>query len=131
MTVKILLVDDNLTFLAAVKACLDKLPGVAVVGEATDGRDALVKAHALKPDLVLLDIVMPYITGLDVAGIIQTWPQPPRIVFLSMHDGLAYRAAARNLGVLGYVGKADFVAELLPIVERIVVAESGELESRS
>lgn len=124
MTVKILLVDDNPTFLTAVWQLLDMLPGVEVIGEAHDGREALVKATELKPDLLLLDIAMPEMTGIAVALRIKGWTQAPRIVFLSMHDSPAYRDAALNLGALGLVGKADLVDGLLPILERLVADDT-------
>lgn len=120
MTVKILLVDDNLTFVTAVRLFLEMLPGTQVIGQAHDGREALTMAGQLQPDLVLLDITMPELNGLDVARCMQSWPQPPRVIFLSMHDSVAYRAAAHDLGAAGFVGKADFVVELLPIIERLV-----------
>jgi len=116
MTLKILLVDDNPTFLATVKKCLGMLPGVEVVAEANDGHKALKLAEQLQPDLMLLDIVMPGPTGLDVAKTMQTWAKSPRVLFLSMHDNDSYRSAAQKLGALGLVGKANFVAELLPII---------------
>ena len=125
MTIKILLVDDNRVFMAAVRKFLDVLPGTRVVGQAHDGRDALIKAEELHPDLILLDIAMPMMNGMEVARRIQLWPQPPKIVFLSMHDNLAYQEAARELGALGVVGKSDFVNELLPILEGLVINFSG------
>jgi len=116
MTLKILLVDDNPTFLATVKKFLGMLPGVEVVAEANDGPHALVLAEQLQPDLMLLDIVMPGPSGLDVAKTMRSWPQAPRVLFLSMHDNDSYRAAAQKLGAVGLVGKANFVAELMPII---------------
>ncbi len=119
MTLRILLVDDNLTFLASVKKYLLMLPNTAVVAEAHDGAQALVLVQQWLPDLVLLDIVMPGMNGLTVAKTIQGWPNPPKILFLSMHDNESYRSAASALGVLGLVGKANFVAELLPIISSL------------
>jgi len=113
---RVLLADDNLTFLASVKKALAMLPHTQVVGEAYDGVQALALAHYFKPDLVLLDIVMPGKTGLEVAKTMQSWPQAPKILFLSMHDNDAYRSAAIAMGALGLVGKANFMVELLPIV---------------
>jgi DNA-binding NarL/FixJ family response regulator len=124
MTLRILLVDDNQTFLLAVRQFLDLLPGMTVIAEAHDGIDALSQAAELAPDLILLDIAMPGMNGLDVARHIQLWPQPPEIVFLSMHDNAAYREAALELGARGYVGKADFVAALLPILEQLACGQA-------
>jgi DNA-binding NarL/FixJ family response regulator len=81
MTLQILLVDDNLTFLASVNKSLNLIPGLMVVGEAHDGAQALALAQSLKPDLVLLDIVMPGLSGLDVAKAMQAWPCSPRVLF--------------------------------------------------
>lgn len=120
MTIKILLVDDNQAFAAAVRQFLDMLPGAEVVGHEHDGSQALGRIRQLQPDVVLLDIVMPGMNGLEVARALQSWPQAPRIVFLSLHDNTAYRSAARELGAADFVGKADFVTELLPIIERLV-----------
>lgn len=119
MTIKILLVDDNPTFLNAVSQFLDMLPDVEVVAQAMDGKQALRLAAELAPDLMLLDISMPEINGIEVARQVQQWPQKPRIVFLSMHDNVAYHEAAQQMGVFAYVGKADFVTGLLPILERL------------
>ena len=119
MTIRTLLVDDNKTFLTAVKNFLGTLPQVQVVGEAHDGQSALTLAAQLKPDLVLLDIVMPDINGLEVAAKLRKEALTPHIVFLSMHDSQSYRVAARELGARGYVGKGDFVVDLEPLIDTI------------
>lgn len=128
MTLQIMLVDDNVTFLTSVKKTLTLVPGIEVVAEAHNGEQALEMAQRLKPDLMLLDIVMPGQSGLDVAKTLQSWPQAPRILFLTMHDNESYRAAAQALGVLGLVGKANFVTELLPIIANLA-AQSGEVSA--
>lgn len=123
MTIKILLADDSHTFVTAVRKFLDILPGTEVVGQAHDGREALSKAGQLAPDLVLLDISMPELNGLEVARCMRSWPQQPHVVFLSMHDSVDYRAAAHELGAAGFVGKADFVVDLPPIIERLFLTK--------
>lgn len=126
-----MLVDDNLTFLAAVRHFLSMMPDATVVGEAHDGHHALTLATQLQPDLVLLDIVMPELNGLNVARAMQSWPCPPSIVFLSMHDSESYRAAARDLGAIGFVGKADFVVGLLPIIANLTAARAATATGES
>jgi len=118
MTLKILLVDDNRTFVAAVRQFLDPLGDVVIIGEAHDGKSALNLARQHRPDLVLLDIAMPGMNGLELARAMQLDPAAPQIVFLSMHDNQEYRAAARELGS-DFVSKADFVSELLPLVDAL------------
>jgi DNA-binding NarL/FixJ family response regulator len=116
MALTVMLVDDNLNFLASVKKSLSLSPHIQVVAEAHNGKQALALAQRLQPDLMLLDIVMPGLSGLDVAQTMQSWPKSPRVLFLTMHDNESYRAVAKTLGALGLVGKANFVAELLPII---------------
>ena len=114
----LLLVDDNQTFIAAVRQYLDRLPGVRVVDHAMDGKSALALQRQHRPALVLLDIAMPGMNGLELARAMLQEPTPPRLIFLSMHDNREYRAAAGELGA-DFVSKADFVAELLPLLERM------------
>lgn len=125
MTLQILLVDDNLTFLASVKKSLAMVPNTHVMAEAHDGAQALEMAQRLQPDLMLLDIVMPGLGGLEVAKAMQSWPNAPRVLFLSMHDNESYRMAAQSLGTLGLVSKANFVTELLPIIAELASPTSG------
>ena len=120
MTFKIMLADDNRNYLATISPLIRSLQGVELVGQAHDGIEALTMATALLPDLVLLDIAMPRLNGLEVAGRMQGWPHKPRIVFLSMHQQDSYRVAARELDAEGYFNKSDFVSEVLPFIERIV-----------
>jgi len=130
MSLRILLVDDNHTFLNAVCQCLAMMPEAEVVGHAYDGAEALAKAQALQPDLVLLDIAMPLMTGLEVATQMQTWPKPPRILFLSLHDNESYRTATRELGAVALVGKSNFVADLMPIVSSLAADKlAGQTEA--
>ena len=129
MTITVLLADDNPVFLASVWGLLYLLPNTKIIAEARDGEEALAKAWQLKPDLLLLDIVMPKLNGLDVARAMQSWPRAPRIIFLSMNDDEAYRAAARDLGAFGFVAKSDFVVGLILLIERLVADKSGNGET--
>lgn len=130
MSLRILLVDDSHTFLNAVSQCLAMLPEVEVVGHAYSGAEALANAQVLQPDLVLLDIVMPHMTGLEVAAQMQTWSRPPQILFLSLHDNEFYRAATRELGAVALVGKGNFVVDLMPIITNLAADKrSGDAEA--
>ena len=120
---RILLVDDNQTFLSAVQQFLKMLPGLDIVGQAHDGKSALARVRKEQPDLVVLDIAMPGMNGLELARAIQLLEVAPRVIFLSMHDNQAYRVAASELGA-DFVTKTDFVAELLPRLEAMIEARN-------
>lgn len=117
--IRVLLADDNLTFLSAVRQFLSSMPATEVVGEAHNGREAMDQAAALRPDLLLLDIGMPELNGLEAARRMQLWPVAPRIYFLSMHSSPAYREAAQLVGATGFINKADFADELPPLIEAL------------
>lgn len=112
MTVNIYLVDDNLTFLNAVTGFLAQVPDVTVVGQSTLGHDALMQIAHAKPDLVLLDVGLSDVNGMELAREMGAWKQPPHIIFLSTYEGKPYLAMAEEVGALGFIDKADFVVEL-------------------
>lgn len=116
MALTVFLVDDNRTFLAAAGGALATLAGVAVIGHATGGIDALAKIEILQPDVVLLDIGLPDISGVEVGLQLRTWKTPPHIVFVSLHDRAGYSDLEQEVGAMGFVNKADFVTELLPLL---------------
>lgn len=120
MTIRTLLVDDNPNLLMAVRQFLGTLPGVEVCGEAHDGREGLALVAQLKPDLVLLDMSMPIMNGLDMARTLQTWPEAPHVVFLSIQDGAAYSSIAQKLGALALIRKSDLVEGLPPIIQQLL-----------
>jgi DNA-binding NarL/FixJ family response regulator len=122
--IQILLVDDNATFLSAVRRFLDKIPGIDVVGQAMTAAEGCEAVNRLKPGIVLLDIALPDRSGLELAPELLAQPHAPQIIFLSMHDSDAYRLAAVDLGAL-FVAKSDFVADLLPLLEQMVQARPG------
>lgn len=111
------MVDDNRNFLAAAQDALATLDGVVVVGHSTCGCDALAQVEVLKPDMVLLDIGLPDISGITVGLQLSTWAQPPHILFVSLQDGTGYAAMQEEIGAMGFVNKANFVTELLPLLE--------------
>lgn len=125
MTIRTLLVDDNPDFLAAVRLFLDTMPAVQVIGEARNGQDALFKTALLQPDLVLLDISMPDMSGLEVARRIKSWAEPPAIAFLSMNISEEYQTATCDLGALGFLEKSKLSIELPLLIERLVRIAAG------
>jgi DNA-binding NarL/FixJ family response regulator len=121
---EILLAEDNRTFAASVGQFISLISGAHLIGHALNGEEALEKALQLHPDLILMDISMPKMNGLQVAAQLRILDHPPTIIFLSMHNDAAYREAARNAGGADFVTKANFVAELLPLSEQLVREQS-------
>ena len=124
MALSLLVVDDNETFVAAMRQFLDRSPGIALAGQAHNGADALASMALAMPDILLLDIAMPGMGGLELARIVRNRNTGVRIVFLSMHDNDAYREAAREL-TADFVAKADCVEILMPLLEEMVTAQES------
>jgi DNA-binding NarL/FixJ family response regulator len=118
--VRILVADDHEAVRKGVCAILSSRLDIEVCGEASNGQDAIDKAHELKPDLIILDITMPVLNGIDAARIIrQTLPKLP-ILLLSMHDGKHIIEDARRIGIQGYVSKSEASATLLAAVDALL-----------
>ncbi len=118
--IRVVLADDHNLVRAGIRALLERLPGVEVVGEASDGREALALVTREKPDLALLDIGMPTLNGLEAAPRIARESPATRLVILSMHSDEKHVAQALRLGVAGYVLKDSCVDEL-PVLMRAVM----------
>jgi DNA-binding NarL/FixJ family response regulator len=87
-------VDDSPEFLELVARCLAVAPHIEIVGRTRSGREALEQVARLQPDLVLMDLAMPGMNGLEATQRIKAQPGAPRVVMLTMYDDPAYRAAA-------------------------------------
>jgi DNA-binding NarL/FixJ family response regulator len=102
---------------------LERLQGVEVVGEAADGHAALQLAKSLRPDVVLLDVTMPGLNGLEVSGRLAALDASIRVVILSMHSNEEYVLRALSAGCAGYLLKDSAVSELELAVRAV---ERGE-----
>ncbi len=100
-----LVVDDVESLRRYVSILLDKAPGFDVVGEASNGKECLEKAAELGPDLILLDISMPGMDGLEVLEKLQRCEDGPRVVMLSGFEAHTMAEATAELGALGYLEK--------------------------
>jgi DNA-binding NarL/FixJ family response regulator len=130
MGVRILLVDDNQTFVAALRQFLDFLPGAAVVGQARCAGEALDAVVGLDPDLVLIDVEIPGMHGLELASRILARDPAPVTMLLSVHEVGAYAESARAIGVRALASKSDFVTELLPAIEDLVGMRAHGVDTR-
>ena len=107
---RVLLVDDNPEILERAAAILS--PGCAIVGAVKDGPAALESVRALSPDVVVLDISMPGMSGLEVAGRLRRTGSNVHIVFLTIHDDEELVQAAQAAGGIGYVAKTQLPSDL-------------------
>jgi DNA-binding NarL/FixJ family response regulator len=109
---RVLLADDHQLVRAGLRVLIDALPDFVVVAEVGDGVDAVEAARKLQPDLALLDISMPRMSGLEAAIAIRTASPSTRVIALSMHTSEQHFAAALKAGAHGYVIKDSAVTEL-------------------
>ena len=117
---KVVLADDHAVVRKGIRAVLASLPGVEVVAEAGDGREALALIEKHRPDIAVLDVTMPELNGLDVAVRVPKASPGTKVLILSMHAGEAYVAQALRAGVAGYLLK-DAADDELPMAVRAVM----------
>jgi DNA-binding NarL/FixJ family response regulator len=121
---RILLVDDFAPWRQAVSSILLAKPELQVVGEASDGPEAVEKAVELKPDLILLDIGLPTLNGIEVARQIRRLAPESKIIFLSQESSDDIAQEALNTGAAGYVVKTMAGRDLLTTVEAVISGET-------
>lgn len=120
--IKVLLVEDLTLTRSGIRALLDSSEELEVVGEAADGREAVRMAKKLNPDVVLMDVAMPELNGIEAARQIHAAQPNVRIIMLSMHTDRQYIFESLRAGASGYVPKDVAFTELL---EAIRVVSSG------
>ena len=121
--IRVLLADDHDLVRAGFRALLQSFEGMEVVGEASDGRQVLQLVESLKPDLVLMDIAMPELNGLEAtARIVRDFPQV-HVLILSMHANEEYARRALRAGAQGYLLKRASTAELELAVRAVARGE--------
>ncbi len=103
----VLVVDDNPQFLKAVRQMIAGLPGVDRVDCANSAAEALVRIGKSSPHLVLTDLSMPNMNGLELIRSLRAAPAPPRVVMMTLHDSPAHRAAALRMGAEECVAKHE------------------------
>ena len=113
---RILVVDDHSIVREGLRQLLNSQPDMTIVSEADNSSEALEKARALHPEVVILDITMPHLSGLDVLPLIKEAVPDTRIVVLSMHENDAYVYQALASGALGYILKASPSTEILTAI---------------
>ena len=123
-TIRVLLADDHTLVRGGIRALLESIERVEVVAESEDGREALDLIGKHRPDVALLDIGMPGLSGLEVAKRTQKESPRTRVVILSMHADASYVTQALRAGVVGYLVKGAAVAELPLAIKAVMRGET-------
>ena len=118
--VRILIADDYADWRDQIRLLLQARPEWQIISEVGDGLDAVAEAQQMKPDLILLDIGLPKMNGIEAARRIRRLSPDSEIVFISLHNSPDVVQAALNTGAQGYVDKRNVGSELLPAIEDVL-----------
>ncbi|WP_129135838.1 response regulator transcription factor [Luteimonas sp. YGD11-2] len=124
-TIKVLLVDDHEGFINAALRHFRKVDWLQVIGTAANGLEAIERSEALRPDVVLMDLAMPEMGGLQAARLIKAQDDPPYIVIASHFDDAEHREHATRAGADNFVSKLSYIQEVMQILESLHAPESG------
>ncbi len=116
---RILLADDHTIVRKGLRSILEREPDMEVVGEAADGREAVRKASALSPDIVVLDITMPKMNGIEAAARIARESPATKIIALTMHSSEEYVYALLKVGAKGYILKDSAPSDLIEAIRAV------------
>ena len=119
MTIRVLVVDDNAFVRMSVVSVLRQVDGFVVVGECADGADVAVATELVRPDVVLTDLQMPVMSGIDVAWILRTTQPAVRVLILSGLMTTRMLAAAASAGAVGFVHKDGDASSLVRAVRAV------------
>ncbi|OGR84196.1 MAG: hypothetical protein A2901_05835 [Elusimicrobia bacterium RIFCSPLOWO2_01_FULL_54_10] len=122
--IRVLLVDDHPVVRVGIKASLEVYPGIKIVGEASDGREAVRKAKQLSPDVILMDIHMPKMSGLEATKIIHKMAPKSKILVHTMYDNHSYVMESIRAGAQGYILKNSPPNELHRAIESVTQGNS-------
>ena len=111
--IRVLVVDDHTVVREGIRLVLESQPDIQVVGEAREGMEALAKVQQLKPDIVLLDLVMPGVGGLEATHLIKAQHPEVQVLILTMQEGEEYFFKALQAGASGYLLKGASAADLV------------------
>ena len=116
--ITVLLVDDHEGFINAALRHLRKVEWLEIVGRASNGLEAIERSETLRPDVVLMDLAMPEMGGLQATRLIKTQDAPPFIEIASHFDDAEHREHAMRAGADDFVSKLSYIQEVLPILEK-------------
>jgi len=125
MAVRILIVDDHEIFRRGLRSLLESRADWEVCGEATDGEDAVEKAKQMQPDVIVLDITMPRLNGLDATALLRKKVPEAKIVILSQHQPALMKQVALSAGAGAYVTKSEVSRELMAAIDGLLAPTKG------
>ena len=117
--IRVVLADDHQIVRAGLKAVLGAAKDIDVVGEASDGREALAVAERLRPDIIVMDLSMPRMDGVEAIKELAARPNPPRVLVLTMHAEEDYLIPLLEAGAAGYLVKSAADRELVDAVRAV------------
>jgi DNA-binding NarL/FixJ family response regulator len=120
MGIRLLIVDDNDAIRDNIKSLVNKQPNIEVIGEAKDGESAIELARKLSPEIILMDINMPKLNGIEAAAKILRNNAAARIIIMSTHSDEHFVTAALKAGALGYVLKTSINRDLMPALHVVM-----------
>lgn len=123
MKIRILLADDHTILREGIRSLIENEPDMAVVGEANDGHTAVKLALQLKPDIILMDLAMPLLNGLEATRQIKKQNNQARILILTMHENEEYIRQVLVAGAMGYILKDAAARELLGAIRSVYKGE--------
>jgi DNA-binding NarL/FixJ family response regulator len=121
--IRVLLVDDDPLVRSALSLMLGGQPDIELVGEAGDGEDAVAAARRLRPDVVLMDIRMPVLNGLEATRILHAGPEPPRVIVLTTFDADDHVVGAIAAGADGFLLKDTPPAQIVEAIRKVSAGE--------
>src|SRR5580704_2083432 len=121
MAARILVVDDHEVVRQGVRAILQARPDWEICGEAVDGREAIRLANQLQPDVIIMDITMPHLSGLEASQEIAKLQLPSRVLIFTMHESKSLAPSVRRAGAHGYVVKSRAARDLIDAIDRLLV----------
>jgi DNA-binding NarL/FixJ family response regulator len=128
--IRVVLVDDHPVTRGGIRDLLDKAVDIEVVGEAGDGPEALRQVEELSPDVLLLDMEMPGMKGVEVARQLQAATSPVRVLALSAYDDVEYIRGVLSSGAAGYLTKEEVPQTIVEAVRGVARGEQGWLSRR-
>jgi two-component system, NarL family, response regulator NreC len=120
---RVLLADDHGIVRRGLRSLLESQPGIDVIGEAADGLEALRLCTESSPDILILDIAMPKMNGIEVASRVHKFENAPRVIILSMHTDESYIIRALAAGARGYLLKEATDEDLVPALRSVIAGK--------